>query len=63
MISLIQYLHIQARARGITTSLNPQFDASSQWTGMKEVCEHLTFFIGNEVLKYIHLIANRANII
>ena len=38
----------EARELSMTTSLNPQYDATSKWDGIKEVCPYLTFFIANE---------------
>ena len=37
-----------AREVGMTTSLNPQYDASEKWEGIQEICPYLTFFIANE---------------
>lgn len=33
---------------GVTTSLNPQFDATGKYDHIQELCPYLTFFIANE---------------
>ena len=38
----------EARELLMTTSLNPQYDATCKWEGIKELCPYLTFFIANE---------------
>lgn len=36
------------RSRGITTSLNPQYDATESWTGIREIAPYLNIYICNE---------------
>jgi sugar/nucleoside kinase (ribokinase family) len=38
-----------AREHNLTTSLNPQYDATGGWDGIREICPYLTLFISNEV--------------
>ena len=38
----------RAKSLGMTTSLNPQYDATGDWGGMQAICPYLTFFIGND---------------
>ena len=38
-----------AIARGVTTSMNPQFDATGVWGGVADLLPHLTIFFGNEL--------------
>lgn len=38
----------RAKSLGMTTSLNPQYDATGDWGGMQVICPYLTFFIGND---------------
>ena len=40
---------LQAQSRGITTSINTQFDSTEKWLGIKELCPYLTVFLGNEL--------------
>ena len=46
--SEIPLLLREARELSMTTSLNPQYDATGKWEGIKELCPYLTFFIANE---------------
>jgi len=50
LCSQIPELLAEARSMGITTSLNPQFDASCVWGGIESVCRKggLRFLIANE---------------
>jgi sugar/nucleoside kinase (ribokinase family) len=38
----------RAKSMGMTTSLNPQYDATDDWGWMQAICPYLTFFIGND---------------
>ena len=39
---------MQLREHGITTSINPQYDASESWSGIKDIAPFLTLFICHE---------------
>lgn len=41
-------LFMKASEQSVTTSLNPQYDASEKWAGIQKLCPYLTFFIANE---------------
>jgi hypothetical protein len=44
----------KAFEHGVTTSLNPQYDASERWCGgIKDMAPYLTLFICNEVNSYV----------
>mmetsp|Transcript_30576 Transcript_30576/g.56977 ORF Transcript_30576/g.56977 Transcript_30576/m.56977 type:complete len:215 (+) Transcript_30576:125-769(+) len=45
-----------AKEKGLTTSLNPQYDASGLWTDIKELCPHLDFLITNEVCCKVNIL-------
>lgn len=53
-------LLVQAKALGITTSLNPQYDAMECWSGILNIAPFLTLFICNEVHSIIILYFNAA---
>lgn len=39
----------QSKKKGLTTSLNPQYDATGEWTDIKELGPYLDFLITNEL--------------
>jgi sugar/nucleoside kinase (ribokinase family) len=41
-------LLMRAVEQNITTSLNPQYDATEKWEGIEKLCPYVTFFISNE---------------
>jgi len=54
----LQELLSTAQNRGISTSLNPQYDASGKWLGLQELCPYLDIITCNEdELK--HITANK----
>lgn len=44
---LVDFLAL-AHSRGLTTSINPQYDARKEWSGIKDLANYLTLLICNE---------------